>query len=149
MLKNSKFMLLWIPAILDIRRHLESDKKPFFYEIFPFEIPAYIKKQRKYLFFSHFENRHHFENLWKQLPNFFKIWTFHQNGAKMLKIVMKLFRSVHNVIFTCHIWNMREVLVSCREKWKFFIAYFHVLGLFIAKKHDLSEKKFSVCHAPL
>jgi hypothetical protein len=22
----------------------------------------------------------------------------------------------------------------------FFIAYFHVLGLFIAKKHDLSEK---------
>jgi hypothetical protein len=31
---------------------------------------------------------------------------------------------------------MREVLV-------------HVLGLFKAKKHDLSEKKFSVCHAPL
>jgi hypothetical protein len=30
----------------------------------------------------------------------------------------------------------------------FFIAYFHVLGLFIAKKHDLGEKKFSVCHAP-
>jgi hypothetical protein len=39
--------------------------------------------------------------------------------------------------FTCHIWNMREVLVSCREKWKFFIADFHVLGLFMAKKHDL------------
>jgi hypothetical protein len=31
----------------------------------------------------------------------------------------------------------------------FFIAYFHVLGQFIAKKHDLSEKNFSVCHAPL
>jgi hypothetical protein len=39
--------------------------------------------------------------------------------------------------------------------WVFFlagknkkkIADFHVLGLFIAKKHDLSEKK-SVCHAP-
>jgi hypothetical protein len=44
---------------------------------------------------------------------------------------------------------MREVLVSCREKWKFFIADFHVLGLLMAKKHDLSEKKFSVCHAPL
>jgi hypothetical protein len=32
---------------------------------------------------------------------------------------------------------------------KFFIADFHVLGLFMAKKHDLSEKKFSVCHAPV
>jgi hypothetical protein len=44
--------------------------------------------------------------------------------------------------FTCHIWNMREVLVSCREKWNFFVADFHVLGLFLAKKHDLSKKKF-------
>jgi hypothetical protein len=44
---------------------------------------------------------------------------------------------------------MREVLVSCREKCKFFIADFHVLGLFMAEKHDLSEKKISVCHAPL
>jgi hypothetical protein len=31
----------------------------------------------------------------------------------------------------------------------FFIADFHVLGLFMAKKHDLSDKKISVCHAPL
>jgi hypothetical protein len=51
-------------------------------------------------------------------------------------------------IFTCHIWNMREVLVSCQEKLKKIIADFHVLGLFIGKKHYLSEKKFSVCHAP-
>jgi hypothetical protein len=51
--------------------------------------------------------------------------------------------------FTCHIWNMREVLVSCREKLKKIITDFHVLGLFIAKKHDLGEKNFSVCHAPL
>jgi hypothetical protein len=43
---------------------------------------------------------------------------------------------------------MREVLVSCQEKLKNFIADFHVLGLFMAKKHDLSEKKISVCHAP-
>jgi hypothetical protein len=50
--------------------------------------------------------------------------------------------------FTCHIWNMREVLVSCREKWKKLIADFHVLGLFMAKKHDLSEIFYSVCHAP-
>jgi hypothetical protein len=27
-------------------------------------------------------------------------------------------------------------------KMKFFIADFHVLGLFMAIKHDLSEKKF-------
>jgi hypothetical protein len=36
---------------------------------------------------------------------------------------------------------MREVLVSYREKLKKFIADFHVLGLFMAKKHDLSKKK--------
>jgi hypothetical protein len=36
---------------------------------------------------------------------------------------------------------MREVLVSCRVKWKKIIADFHVLGLFMVKKHDLSEKK--------
>jgi hypothetical protein len=35
------------------------------------------------------------------------------------------------------------------RKMKIFIADFHVLGLFMAKKHDLSEKIFSVCHAPL
>jgi hypothetical protein len=44
---------------------------------------------------------------------------------------------------------MREVLVSWWEKWNFFIADFHVLELFMAKKHDLSDKKISVCHAPL
>jgi hypothetical protein len=43
---------------------------------------------------------------------------------------------------------MREVLVSCQEKLKKIIADFHVLGLFMAKKHDLSEINFSVCHAP-
>jgi hypothetical protein len=46
-----------------------------------------------------------------------------------------------SAIFTCHIWNMREVLVYGQEKWKKFIADFHVLGHFMAKKHDLSEKK--------
>jgi hypothetical protein len=39
-------------------------------------------------------------------------------------------------------------LVSRKMKKKFF-ADFHILGLFIAKKHDLSEKNVSVCHAPL
>jgi hypothetical protein len=35
------------------------------------------------------------------------------------------------------------------RKMKFFVADFHVLGLFMAKKHDLSDKKNSVYHAPL
>jgi hypothetical protein len=39
------------------------------------------------------------------------------------------------------------VLVS--RKMKKIIADFHVLGLFMAKKHDMSEKPISVCHAPL
>jgi hypothetical protein len=36
-----------------------------------------------------------------------------------------------------------------RKMKKKNIADFHVLGLFMAKKHDLNEKKISVCHAPL
>jgi hypothetical protein len=40
---------------------------------------------------------------------------------------------------------MREGLVT--RKMIFFIADFHVLGLFImTKKHDLSDNFFSVCH---
>jgi hypothetical protein len=35
------------------------------------------------------------------------------------------------------------------RKMKKIIADFHVLGLFMTKKHDVSDKKFSVCHAPL
>jgi hypothetical protein len=34
-------------------------------------------------------------------------------------------------------------------KVNFFIADFHVLVIFMAKKHDLSDEKISVCHAPL
>jgi hypothetical protein len=34
-------------------------------------------------------------------------------------------------------------------KMKKIIADFHVLGLFMAKKLDLSEKNVSGCHAPL
>jgi hypothetical protein len=34
------------------------------------------------------------------------------------------------------------------RKMKKIIADFHVLGLFMAKKHDLSDKTISVCHAP-
>jgi hypothetical protein len=35
------------------------------------------------------------------------------------------------------------------RKMQIFIADFHVLGLYMAEKHDLSDKKKSVCHAPL
>jgi hypothetical protein len=42
---------------------------------------------------------------------------------------------------------MRVVLVQCREKWKKIIADFYVLGLFIAKKHDLNEKKILLSRA--
>jgi hypothetical protein len=35
------------------------------------------------------------------------------------------------------------------RKINFFFADFHVLGLFMAIKHDKSDKKNSVCHAPL
>jgi hypothetical protein len=35
------------------------------------------------------------------------------------------------------------------RKMKIFIADFHVLGIFMTKKHDLSDKKVSVCHALL
>jgi hypothetical protein len=38
-------------------------------------------------------------------------------------------------------------LVTGKMKKK--IADFHVLVLFMAKKHNLSDKKNSVCHAPL
>jgi hypothetical protein len=42
---------------------------------------------------------------------------------------------------------MGQVLVACREKSKNLIADFHVLGLFMGKKHVLSNKKFpSVTH---
>jgi hypothetical protein len=35
------------------------------------------------------------------------------------------------------------------EKMKFFYCWFSLLNTFYGKKHDLSEKKISVCHAPL
>jgi hypothetical protein len=41
------------------------------------------------------------------------------------------------------------ILVYYREEWQKFVADFHVLGLFMAKKHDLSNNIISVCHAPL
>jgi hypothetical protein len=82
------------------------------------------------------------------LANISKKCTYTNRLAHHQKQTIDLVCHEKTRIFTCHIWNMREVLVSCREKWKKFIAGFHVLGLFMAKKLDLSEKKISVCHAP-
>ena len=57
--------------------------------------------------------------------------------------------AMHLALFYLSHMKYGKVLVSRRENQKFFFAYFHVLWLFIPKKHDLSEKKISVCHAPL
>jgi hypothetical protein len=38
---------------------------------------------------------------------------------------------------------------SVEKNEKKNIADFHVLGLFMTEKHNLSETKISVCHAPL
>jgi hypothetical protein len=68
------------------------------------------------------------------------------NGHKKLKttkcraFVQNTKNQVGNgVVFTCHIWKSDEK----NEK---NIADFQVLGLFMTKKHDLSDKKNSVCH---
>jgi hypothetical protein len=50
------------------------------------------------------------------------------------------------LLSTYEIW---KVLVSLAKKKIFFIANFHVLGLFIPKKRVSSEKTNSVCHAAL
>jgi hypothetical protein len=53
-LENAKVVLLWISAaILNIRRHVESDKKKFFCEIFPTKIQAQIMKQNAKMFKTH------------------------------------------------------------------------------------------------
>jgi hypothetical protein len=45
-------------------------------------------------------------------------------------------------VFTCLIWNVEGKYWFRVEKNEIcFIAVFHVLGLFIPKQHDLSEKK--------
>jgi hypothetical protein len=46
------------------------------------------------------------------------------------------------LIIICHTWNMRKVLVYWRAKWNLFYCF----TTFMARKHDLREKK-SVCHA--
>jgi hypothetical protein len=39
-------------------------------------------------------------------------------------------------------------LIWCRDKWKKNVD-FHFLGLFMNQQHDLSKKKYNVCHAPM
>jgi hypothetical protein len=41
---------------------------------------------------------------------------------------------------------MGKLLVSCREKWKFLITDFHVLGLFIPEKYNALVRRLKFCH---
>jgi hypothetical protein len=64
-------MPLWISAgILDIRRHLESDKKLFFCEICPNKIQAQILKQNAKKFKTHWfmVEKPIFQPFWKSPP---------------------------------------------------------------------------------
>jgi hypothetical protein len=63
-------------AILNIRRHLELDKKLFFCKICPTKnrmqkCSKLIVLWSKNQIFSHFENHRHFCNLWKELSKVF------------------------------------------------------------------------------
>jgi hypothetical protein len=56
-------------------------------------------------------------------------------------------REVYTRRFSAFVFTMREVLVSCREKWKFVIADFHVLGIFMAKNMIWAKKNFRLTRA--
>jgi hypothetical protein len=77
-------MLLRISAgKLDVRRHLGSDKNlsSLKYARLKYKLKSKNRTQKclwsKNQFFSHFENHRHFENLWKELFNFFKFLSSH------------------------------------------------------------------------
>jgi hypothetical protein len=114
------------------------------------------RSQNEYEKFTFIESKHNIklsmllsqQNVFRYISQQPQIWL----GAFsefVLQDPGNFFARSFDSFFTCHIWNMREVLVSWWEKWKIFIADFHVLGLFMAKNHDLSDEKNSVCHAPL
>jgi hypothetical protein len=79
---------------------------------------------------------------------FFKKNIFHLlKNLDFIQIFFSAFNSLYTVIFTCHIWNMREVLVSRWKKLKKNIADFHVLGLFMAKNMIWAIKNFRLPRA--
>jgi hypothetical protein len=54
-----------------------------------------------------------------------------------------------SVFYLPHMEYEGSIGFVMRKMKKKNIADFHVLGLFVGKKHDLNDKIFSVCHAPL
>jgi hypothetical protein len=67
-----------------------------------------------------------------------------QNGEQN-----KSFQHFFNPFYLSHMEHEGSIGFVMRKMKKKIIADFHVLVLFMAKKHDLSDKKNSVCHAPL
>jgi hypothetical protein len=59
----------------------------------------------------------------------------------------KLDRLLKNLFYLPHNMDYEGSIGFVSRKMKKIIADFHVLGIFMAKKHDLRKK--SACHAPL
>jgi hypothetical protein len=57
-----------------------------------------------------------------------------------MKSVADIFLNFYETTLLTYMKNGESTMVSCREKFKKNIADYHVLGLFVGKKHDLSEK---------
>jgi hypothetical protein len=111
-------------------------------------------KRSKLNFLSNFDSK----KTWILLVNvneIWIIWIFEFFKVDFLKSVTFLEESwttkVYNGIrcpfcgiFTCLIWNMGEVLVSCREKSKKCIADFHVLGLFMGTLKERNRRIYAL-----
>jgi hypothetical protein len=75
------------------------------------------------------------------------------NFLSMKRIILRpkyVWHAADNFSINFYLPHMEyeESIGFVSRKMKKKIADFHVLRLFMAKKHDLSEKTFSVCHAP-
>jgi hypothetical protein len=58
---------------------------------------------------------------------------WHVKTENLLDILL-LFNTVDLIrLFLLATYEIWEVLVFCREKWKHFFAHFHFLGLFMTK----------------
>jgi hypothetical protein len=77
----------------------------------------------------------------------FQLSSFNPDGLRQIfDIFSRKFQNFSD-FYLPHMEYERSIGFVSR-KMKIIIADFHVLGLFMAEKHDLSEKKNSVCHAP-
>jgi hypothetical protein len=82
-----------------------------------------------------------------------KFLTFSQENFRVFP--EKLFSDFQKVpnssihFYLPHMEYEGSIGLVMRKMKKQFFADFHFLGAIMNKKHDLSVKKFSVCHAPL